>query len=309
MTRAPIRTAHRALAIAAVCIPFAGSALAVWMLWGGVVGPIEISLLVVMYVATVIGIETGFHRHFSHAAFSAPSAVRVALAIAGSMASEGPVISWVAIHRRHHKFSDQPGDPHSPHLHGTGITSILRGLFHAHVGWLFRPEETDWRQYVPDLLRDRSIFNANARYGYWVLLGLAIPTVAGGVLHRSWRGAALGLLWGGLVRVFLVHHATWSVNSICHWVGSRPFTTRDRSTNNVWLALISMGGSWHHNHHAFPNSARTGFRWWQMDLSWWLIRALAGVGLASNLRCAAPERLGMVVVTASQVTGTERINR
>jgi stearoyl-CoA desaturase (Delta-9 desaturase) len=205
---------------------------------------------------------------------------------------QGPVIFWVALHRRHHRFADRPGDPHSPHLHGGGIRGMLRGLLHAHVGWLFRLDDTDWRQYAPDLLRDRAIFRANQHYGLWVLLGLAIPAAAGGLLRQSWSGAALGLLWGGLVRIFLAHHATWSVNSLCHWAGSRSFATRDRSTNNIWLALVSMGGSWHHNHHAFPRSATTGLRWWQIDPSWWFIRGMAGVGLASQLRrpAIAPAR-------------------
>ena len=279
---------QRAFALAAVWIPFAGFAFAMWSLWGRGVGPIEISLLAVMYATSVVGIEIGFHRYFSHRAFSAPSWVRCALAIAGSMAVQGPVLFWVAVHRRHHRFSDQPGDPHSPNLHGGGPAGTLRGLVHAHCGWLFRPDETDWRRYVPDLLRDRVVFRVHLRYGTWALLGLVLPAAAGGVLHGSWAGVAQGFLWGGLVRIFLVHHATWSVNSLCHWAGSRSFATPDRSTNNPWLALISMGGSWHHNHHAFPRSATTGFQWWQLDPSWWFIRALAAVRLASNLNTPSP---------------------
>jgi stearoyl-CoA desaturase (delta-9 desaturase) len=242
----------------------------------------------------VIGIEVGFHRHFSHAAFRAPRPVRYALAIAGSLAVQGPVIFWVAIHRRHHRFSDRPGDPHSPHLHGGGVVGTAWGLFHAHVGWLFQPEDTDWRLYVPDLLRDRSVFDANLRYGYWVLLGLAIPAVAGGLLHHSWSGAGQGFLWGGLVRIFLAQHVTWSVNSICHWAGSQSFATRDRSTNNLWLALISAGGSWHHNHHAFPHSARTALRWWQIDPSWWFIRCLGAAGFATNVRLPSTARVAQM---------------
>ncbi len=275
---------QRALVLAAVWVPFIGFAFAVWSLWGRGVGPVELSLLAVMYAISVVGIEVGFHRYFSHGAFNAPPSVRYALAVAGSMAMQGPVMFWVAIHRRHHRFSDQPGDPHSPHLHGDGVAGTLRGLAHAHIGWLFRHEDTDWRQYVPDLLRDRAIFDANMRYGSWVLLGLALPAAAGGLLQQSWAGVGQGFLWGGLVRIFLAHHATWSVNSICHWAGSRTFATRDRSTNNLWLALISLGGSWHHNHHAFPRSATTTIRWWQIDPSWWFIRGLAAAGLASNLR-------------------------
>jgi stearoyl-CoA desaturase (delta-9 desaturase) len=282
---------YRGLALAAVWIPMVGFAVAVWLVWGRGIGVLELALLTCMYFVSVIGIEVGYHRHFSHAAFSAPKAVRLALGIAGSMAVQGPVIFWAAIHRRHHKFSDQPGDPHSPHMYGEGVGAIVRGLLHAHVGWLFRPEHTDWRVYVPDLLRDRTVFSINRWYPCWILIGFGIPTLVGAAIHRSWTGAAQGFLWGGLVRIFLVHHGTWSVNSICHWIGSRSFPTRDRSTNSFWLALISMGGSWHHNHHAFPNSATNSLRWWEVDMSWWFIYCLYAVGLASNLRRPGPVQL------------------
>ena len=270
---------HYTLALMAVWIPFLGALIALGLAWNREVGVLELSLLAGMYIVTTLGVEVGFHRQFAHASFCATNSVRLALAIAGSMAAEGPVVFWVAIHRKHHRYSDHSGDPHSPHLQGNLAFGWLRGLFHAHLGWLFRPLGIEWREYAPDLLRDRAVFAVHCSYGYWVLVGVALPAVIGGVVHRSWAGAASGFLWGGLVRIFLVHHGTWSVNSLCHSFGSRSFDTRDRSTNNVWLSLLTMGGAWHHNHHALPASATTSAKWWQIDPSWWFIAGLEAVGL------------------------------
>jgi stearoyl-CoA desaturase (delta-9 desaturase) len=272
------------LAWLTVMTPLAGVVAAIVLAWGWGVGPLDLALLGVGYVLGVFGIEVGLHRHFSHRAFQAHPAVRAGLAIMGSMAAQGPVLFWVATHRRHHAFSDRPGDPHTPNVHGEGVLELLRGLWHAHVGWLFQGDTTDLGFYARDLLGDRLVFRINQLYFVWLLSGLALPALIAGLVTRSWTGALMGLVWGGLVRTFLVHHATWSVNSLCHVFGDRPFDTPDRSTNNGWLALSSLGGSWHNNHHAFQRTATNSFEWWQIDACGWFIRGLEAVGLAWDVK-------------------------
>ena len=275
------------LALVTVITPAAGVVAAIVLAWGRGIGPVELGILIGMCALGVLGVEVGFHRHFSHRAFQAHPAVRVVLAVLGSMAAQGPVLFWAATHRRHHAFSDRPGDPHTPHDGGEGFLALLRGLWHAHVGWLFQGDVTDLGAYAPDLLRDRLVFRLNQLYFLWLLMGLVVPAALGGLLSRSWKGCLLGFLWGGLVRTFVVHHATWSVNSLCHVFGSRPFDTLDRSTNLVWLVPTSLGGSWHNNHHAFPSTASNSFRWWQIDPSGWVIRSLQAAGLAWDARVPA----------------------
>jgi stearoyl-CoA desaturase (delta-9 desaturase) len=278
------RAVERRVTLVVVIVPFLGLIAAIILLWRSMVGPIALWLLVVMYVANILGISVGFHRYFSHRAFQTTQPLKIILAVLGSAAAQGPVLFWTAIHRRHHSFSDRPGDPHSPHLYGEGYRNFWRGFWHAHTGWLFSGEANDWAMYVPDLMRDRTIFKINTLYPLWVALGLAIPLVIGGVLSRTWWGAAEGLLWGGLVRICLTHHTSWSVNSICHIFGSRPFRSKDLSSNNFWLAIPSFGESWHNNHHAFPSSAFHGLRWWEVDLSAYVIRCLRALGLVWNVR-------------------------
>ena len=275
---------ERRIALIVVITPFLGFLAAIALLWGHGVHLVDLEILVGMYSLSAIGIGVGYHRHFSHRSFETNTVVRVILAVLGSFAAQGPVLYWAAIHRRHHKYSDQPGDPHSPHLHGEGIRGLLRGLWHAHIGWLFVHEITDWHKYIPELLRDRVLFKVNQLYFVWVFIGLAVPTMLAAILTGTWTGAIEGFLWGGLVRIFLEHHATWSVNSICHVYGSRPFRTRDESRNNIWLALISFGESWHNNHHAFPASALHGLKWWQLDVCGLVIRMLRISRLAWNVR-------------------------
>jgi stearoyl-CoA desaturase (delta-9 desaturase) len=273
------------LALAVVLLPTVGIVAAGVLARQNGVATSTLVVAGVMTAITLLGIEAGFHRLFSHHAFAGTTAVRVGFAIAGSMAAQGPVVFWAAIHRRHHAFSDREGDPHSPHLHGPGLKGLLKGLWHAHMGWLFVPETTiEWSRYTPDLLKDRPIFDVNRRYPLWVLLGLAVPALLGGLLSGTAYGALEGLLWGGLSRIFVVNHCTWSVNSLCHLLGSRPHASRDRSTNNGLLSLLSVGGSWHNNHHAFPAAARNNFRWWQIDLSGEFIGLLALLGLAWDLK-------------------------
>jgi stearoyl-CoA desaturase (delta-9 desaturase) len=200
------------------------------------------------------------------------------------MAVQGSALRWAAFHRRHHQHSDVPGDPHSPLGHGGGVRGVLKGFWHAHLAWVFRPDPGGLDRYAADLRKDAPVRVASALFPVWVLLGLTIPAVLGGVLAGTWAGAGLGLLWGGLARIFLAHHVTWSVNSVCHLWGSRPYPEKDHSRNNWLVGMLALGEGWHNNHHAFPTSARHGFRWWQVDASYYAIRLLAAVGLAWKVR-------------------------
>jgi stearoyl-CoA desaturase (delta-9 desaturase) len=279
------RAFERRIALLVVILPVLGLFAGIAAMWGRGVGRTEVALLAGMYFLTSIGIGIGYHRLVAHGSFRTPPAVRVAFAILGSMAAQGPVLSWAAVHRRHHAFSDREGDPHSPNFErGDGVVGLLVGLWHAHVGWLFEHEITDWGRYIADLIRDRGLYAVHRLYFLWVVLGLAAPTALGGLLSGTWQGALMGLLFGGLIRIFLVHHVTWSVNSICHVYGTAPFRAPDESRNNAWIALPSFGEGWHNNHHAFPYSARHGLRWWEFDLNAWIIRGLECVGLAWDLK-------------------------
>ncbi len=281
--------------LGAVIIPFVAFLAAVVLLWNSAVSVNDLVILAVMYVITGFGITVGFHRMLTHRSFVVPKPLEYGFAILGSMAVQGPVMAWVADHRKHHAHADEEGDPHSPHVgHGDGVTGVLHGLWHAHTGWLFSNQgRAHPRQYAKDLFEDRGMRMINRRFPLFVLLSLAIPAFAGWVLSGgTLAGAATGLLWGGLVRIFLVHHVTWSVNSVCHFLGSRRFETDDHSTNVAWLSIPSFGESWHHNHHAFPRSASHGLRRWEslLDPSAVLISGLEKVGLARNVVRIAPER-------------------
>lgn len=281
----------RSLLLALVVVPFVGSVVA-WALWAWRGASwVDAVLLASMYALTTAAVTVGYHRLFAHRAFRTGAALRAVLAVAGSMAAQGPVIYWAANHRRHHTHADQPGDPHSPHVGDAGPRRPLRGLVYAHVGWLFDHEITDCERYAPDLLRDRAIVSVNRLYFVWVLLGLILPAAAGGLWTGTWVGALGGFLWGGLVRIFVLQHATFSINSICHVFGTRSFETGDRSTNNAWLALISFGEAWHNNHHASPSAATFGLGWRQVDVGAALIRALERTGLVWHVRGRhGPER-------------------
>jgi stearoyl-CoA desaturase (delta-9 desaturase) len=213
----------------------------------------------------------------------------VVFAALGSMAVQGSLFKWVAFHRRHHQHSDTPDDPHSPHHSGRGLLGVLRGAWHAHVGWFFQPDPPGLDDYVKDLKKTRALRVADALWPVWIALGLAIPGLIGGLVKGSWLGVWTGLIWGGLVRIFLVHHVTWSVNSACHLWGLRPYRSEDESRNNVIFGILALGEGWHQSHHAFPTSARHGLRWWQIDVSYYLIRLLALVGLAWNVRLPSDE--------------------
>jgi stearoyl-CoA desaturase (Delta-9 desaturase) len=277
--------------LAAVLVPFAAFGAAVALLWNDLVGPTDLIVFAVMYLLTGFGVTIGYHRLLTHRAFDAPRPVRYTLAMLGQMAVQGSVIDWVADHRKHHAFTDEDGDPHSPHGHGGGLRGALHGLFHAHMGWLFLTQgSAEKRRYARDLLDDPGMRRISKAFLPTVALGLALPFVLGLALTGTLSGGLTALLWGGFVRVFLLHHVTWSINSVCHFFGRRRFALDDHSTNVFWLALPSLGESWHHNHHAFPRSAHHGMRWWEVDVSGLIILAMKRLGLARDVVTVSRER-------------------
>ncbi|MGO9248873.1 MAG: acyl-CoA desaturase [Solirubrobacteraceae bacterium] len=286
-------TVDRVANLVVTILPLALLGVAMWQLWGGALRWPDLVVLAVTYTLTGVGITVGFHRMLTHRSFKTSAPLRALFAALGSAAIEGPVIEWVSNHRKHHQYSDQPGDPHSPHVdHGSGWSGALRGLFHAHVGWIFAGGAlANQERYAKDLIADPVVKFIDRTFVLWVLAGLAFPFALGYALTGgSIVGGLTGLLWGGAVRIVFLHHATFSINSLCHFFGRRGFQTHDESRNNVWLALPTLGEAWHNNHHAFPTSARHGLRWWQLDPSAWLISALERVGLVWDVVRIAPER-------------------
>jgi stearoyl-CoA desaturase (delta-9 desaturase) len=284
-----VSRSERAANLVGVVVPVLGVLAAVVLLWNRAVDATDLMILGAMYLTTAIGITVGFHRLLTHRAFATYKWLERVFAVLGSLSVQGSVMDWVADHRKHHAHTDREGDPHSPHVgHGSGLS----GLWHAHVGWLMETQgQADWKRYASELYEDPAMRRIGRGFPVLVLLSLLIPTVAGYVLHGfTLDGALRGLVWGGLVRIFLVHHVTWSVNSVCHFFGRRRFDVDDHSTNVGWLALFSLGESWHHNHHAFPRSAYHGLRWWELDPSGVIISAMQRVGLAWNVVRIAPER-------------------
>jgi stearoyl-CoA desaturase (delta-9 desaturase) len=272
----------------AVIIPFVGVLVAIVLLWNRAVDGIDLGIMAVMYFLTAMGITVGFHRLLTHRAFQTYPWLERTFAVLGSLAVEGSVLDWVADHRKHHAFADIEGDPHSPHVDHSG----LRGLWHAHTGWLMETQgQADWKRYAAELYEDPGMRKIGKRFPWLVLTSLVLPTIAGFVLHGfTLVGALEGYLWGGLVRIFLVHHVTWSINSLCHMYGNRRFDVKDHSTNLAWLAIPSLGESWHHNHHAFPRSAYHGLKRWEIDLSGLIISTLGRLGLAWDIIRITPER-------------------
>jgi stearoyl-CoA desaturase (Delta-9 desaturase) len=289
---AAIDAADRFANLAVTTVPFALLGVAAWRAWGGALRWPDLVALAVTYLLCGLGVTVGFHRLFTHRSFKTSPALRALLAALGSAAIEGPVIEWVANHRKHHRFSDKPGDPHSPHVdHAPGWRGALGGLFHAHVGWILGGEAlADESHYAKDLLEDPVVRFIDRTFVLWVLAGLALPFAIGLALTGSTTGGLTALLWGGAVRIFFLHHATFSINSLCHVFGHRRFATSDESRNLSWLALPTLGEAWHNNHHAFPTSARHGLRWWQLDPSGWLIGALERLGLVWDVIRVTPER-------------------
>ncbi|MFJ3639892.1 acyl-CoA desaturase [Streptomyces sp. NPDC090108] len=267
-----------------VAVPFLALLAALPLAWRHGLSPTDLVLATAFYLVSGLGITVGFHRHFTHGSFKARRPLRIALAVAGSLAVEGPLLTWVADHRKHHRYSDRDGDPHSPWRYGRSPRALAKGMLHAHLGWLFETEHASARAYAPDLLRDRAITLISRGFGVFVLVSLGLPALLGLALTGSWRGALTAFFWAGLVRVCLVHHVTWSINSICHAAGAHPFRSRDRSGNVWWLALLSFGESWHNLHHADPTSARHGVLTGQLDASARLIRWFERLGWAYDVR-------------------------
>jgi stearoyl-CoA desaturase (Delta-9 desaturase) len=279
-----ISLAVRMAALIAILVPLLAVLAAPFVVWGWGFRWTDLGLLLSLYVLTAFGITVGYHRLFVHRSFETSTLVKFVFAVLGSMAVEGPLMKWVAMHRAHHQHADKFGDPHSPQGRGGGVVGVLGGLWHAHIGWLFDPDPPDLGHYVEDLRRSHALRVASALFPLWAALGVLIPAVLGGLITRTWSGVWTGLIWGGLVRIFLVHHVTWSVNSACHLWGLRPFRSNDESRNNAVFGVLAMGEGWHNTHHAFPTSARHGLRWWQIDMSYWVIWALARLGLAWNVK-------------------------
>ncbi|HEX4432177.1 MAG TPA: fatty acid desaturase [Frankiaceae bacterium] len=293
LARSAAQRAQLAVTLLIVLLPLAGVVVVATALVGGV-SLVDLVLLAAFYVVTGLGLTAGYHRLFTHRSFTPNPPLKVALAVAGGMCFEGGVISWVATHRRHHAFADRPGDPHSPYRYGRGSAwGQLRGLGHAHLGWLFGADTTSVSQYAPDLQADPLLRRIDRAFPLLCLVSLGLPTLAGWLLTGTWQGAIGGLLWGGLVRVFLLHHVTWSVNSLCHVVGSRPFRThRDDRATNLWpLALVSFGDSWHNLHHADPTSARHGVEAHQVDIAAGFIRICERLGWATRVQWPGRSRV------------------
>jgi len=282
-------------------LPVIGLGVVVWQAWASLLLWSDVVVFAIVYVACGLGVTVGFHRLFTHRSFKARRPVRIALAILGSAAIEGPIVAWVADHRKHHAFADVEGDPHSPHVgHGGGLRGALRGLLHAHLGWLFLHTQRGAKaRYAPDLLRDPDIRWIDRTFPVWVVAGLVAPFLLGWLIGGSLHAALTGLLWGGLVRIFVLHHVTYSINSLCHFFGARRFATPDESRNLAWLAPLSFGEAWHNNHHAFPTSARHGLSRWErlLDPSAAVIAVLERLGLAWDVVRIAPERQARKAIT------------
>lgn len=287
----PAPKGHRTLLVVFIVLPFLALLTAVPLAWGGWLGWTDVIITLVFYGISGHGVTIGYHRLFTHGSFKAKRWVRCTLAICGSLALEMSVLDWVADHRKHHKFSDKDGDPHSPWLYGESVAALTKGLFHAHIGWLFRTQRTSIDKYAPDLAKDPDMVRISNAFPYLVAVSLLLPAAVGGLVTWSWAGALTAFFWGSLVRVALLHHTTWSINSICHVVGDHPFKSRDRSGNVWWLAIPSMGESWHNLHHADPTSARHGALRGQLDTSARIIWLMEKFGWVYDVRWPTPERL------------------
>ncbi|WP_211288954.1 acyl-CoA desaturase [Actinophytocola xinjiangensis] len=272
-------------------VPLLALVAAVPVAWGWGLGWVDVGIALFFYTLTCLGVTVGFHRYFTHGAFKARRGLRITLAAVGSMAMQGPVIGWVADHRRHHAYADKEGDPHSPWLFGTSAAALAKGFWHAHMGWLFDRAQTNARRFAPDLLADKDIQRVNRLFPVLTVITLVAPAVLGGLITLSWWGALTAFFWASLVRVALLHHVTWSVNSICHMIGDRPFEARDKSANFWPLAIASMGESWHNSHHADPTCARHGVRRGQIDISARIIWVFEKLGWVHNVRWPKQERL------------------
>jgi len=274
-----------------VLVPFVALLAAIPAMWGWGLGWHDVVLSFVFYAVSGLGVTVGFHRYLTHGGFKAKRWMRIALAVAGSLSVQGPVIRWVADHRRHHMFSDKEGDPHSPWRFGTSLGALTKGMYYAHMGWLFNRERTNEERFTPDLLADRDIKRVDDLFPVLLVITLFTPALIGGLWSMSWHGALTAFFWATLVRVSFLHHITWSVNSVCHVIGERPFAARDKSANFWPLAIISFGESWHNSHHADPTCARHGVLPGQLDMSARLIELFEWFGWVSDVRWTNPERI------------------
>jgi stearoyl-CoA desaturase (delta-9 desaturase) len=287
----PSTTFQRFLVGVFVGIPTLALIAAIPLAWGWALGWHDVVICAVFYTISCLGVTVGYHRYFTHGSFKAKTGLRVALAIAGSLAMEGPVITWVSDHRRHHKYSDHEGDPHSPWRYGTDTKALAKGLVYAHMLWLFDPNKTSQEKFSPDLLADKKIKAVDKSFGPLIAVSLLLPALIGGLWGMSWQGAFTAFFWASLVRVALLHHVTWSINSICHTFGVEEFDVRDKSRNVNWLAIPSFGESWHNLHHADPTCARHGALKGQIDISARVIRWFEQVGWAYDVRWPDEQRL------------------
>lgn len=273
-------------------LPFIGTLIALGLVFYRPVGALEIALFFAMWLITGLGLTVGYHRLFTHRAFSTSTVMSCLLIIMGSMAGRGPMLSWVAMHRRHHELSDHDGDLHSPNLHGAGLLRRLRGFLHAHLTWMIEHDYPNVAHYVPDLMAEPVLVAVNRHYYAWVLLGLLIPTSIGGVVTGTAWGALAGFLWGGVVRMFVVEQSMSAINSVMHVFGARPYQSRNDNSRNLGvMAILAWGEGWHNNHHAFPYSAAFGLRWFEFDPGFLFIRLLAALGLAWNVKVPSPENI------------------
>ena len=285
-------TRDRIITGALTIIPFLMLGFVAWQLWGDWLNWSDFVVFALVYIPTGLGITVGFHRLFTHRSFKTGPAMRGVIGALGSAAIEGPIISWVADHRKHHAFSDKEGDPHSPHVgHGEGVLAQFKGFFHAHIGWLFiHTQRGNKQRFAPDLLKDPVVRFIDKTFVLWAVAGLAIPFGLGVAIGGTVLAGLSGLLWGGAMRILVLHHVTYSINSLCHMFGKRDFETTDESRNLAWLAIPTFGEAWHNSHHAFPTSAVHGMKHRQMDPSAAVIWTLEKVGLAWDVVRIAPER-------------------
>jgi stearoyl-CoA desaturase (delta-9 desaturase) len=303
-------TFQRVLVGVFVAVPFLALVAAIPLLWGWGLNWLDVILALIFYWVSGLGVTVGYHRYFTHGSFKAKTGLRVGLAIAGSLAIEGPVITWVSDHRRHHKYSDKEGDPHSPWRYGDDWKALSKGLVYAHIGWLFDPNQTSQEKFSPDLLADRRIKKVDAWFPGFVAFTLLAPALIGGLWSMSLWGAVTAFFWASLVRVALLHHVTWAINSICHTFGNEEFEVRDRSRNVSWLAIASFGESWHNLHHADPTCARHGALKGQLDPSARIIWVLEKLGWAYDVRWPDEDRLaGKRPATATKKLGSMTIRR
>ena len=289
------RRGARLIVLVSVITPPLALVTVMWLAWGRGFGWLDLALFAGMYLVCGLGITIGYHRYFTHKSFQSPRWVKIMMGISGSMAVQGDLFWWCAVHRQHHQHSDCEHDPHSPHV---GEGNRFMRFVYSHFGWLFMIHQPDQDRYIPDLRSDPDLALISRLFPLWVIVSLLIPTVLGGVISGTWMGALTGFLWGGLVRIFFEHHVTWSVNSICHIWGTQPYDSHDQSRNNALIGVLALGEGWHNNHHAFPSSARHGLRWWQVDSSWLLIKLMSWVGMASRLRTPSPKRMARTMPTS-----------